>query len=99
MSAVSGPGQDSARVAGETYAANTVGAIFGALLFSVVLVPMMGTQGAQKLLTGLAILSALIALTPMLLNAFRPNGSALSAALVIVALGGATALTNPSRRG
>ena len=92
MSAVSGPGQDSARVAGETYAANTVGAILGALLFSVVLVPMMGTQGAQKLLTGLAILSALIALTPMLLNALRPNGSALSAALVIVALGGATAL-------
>jgi spermidine synthase len=92
MSAVSGPGQDSARVAGETYAANTVGAIFGALLFSVVFVPMMGTQNAQRLLASLAILSALIALTPMLRQSVRANGQTWAAALVIVALGAAVAL-------
>jgi spermidine synthase len=92
MAAVSAPGQDSARVAGETYAANTVGAIFGALLFSVVFVPMMGTQNAQRLLAGLAIFSALIALAPMLLQSLRGTGNTWAAALVIVTLGGCVAL-------
>ena len=85
MAAVSGPGQDSARVAGETYAANTVGAILGALLFSMVFVPWLGTQGSQRLLIGLAMASALIALAPML----RSVGVAV---VVILSMGGGVAL-------
>ncbi|MEO5925549.1 MAG: fused MFS/spermidine synthase [Bryobacteraceae bacterium] len=92
MSAISSPGQDSARVAGETYAANTVGAIFGALLFSMVFVPMLGTQNAQRLLAGLAMVSALIALAPMLMRSVRGNGNTWAAAAVIVSIGGGIAL-------
>lgn len=92
MAAVSAPGQDSAKVAGQTYAANTVGAIFGALLFSVLFVPWLGTQNAQRLLIGLAMLSALIALAPMMLQAVRGRAHTLAAAVVIVAIGGGIAL-------
>jgi spermidine synthase len=92
MAAVSAPGQDSAKVAGQTYAANTVGAILGALLFSVLFVPWLGTQNAQRLLIGLAMLSALIALAPMMLEALRGRAHTLAAAVVIVAMGGGVAL-------
>ena len=88
MAAVSAPGQDSARVAGETYAANTVGAIFGALLFAMVFVPWLGTQGSERLLIGLAMTAAIIALGPVL----RAPGNTLTAAVVIVALGAGVAL-------
>lgn len=89
MAAVSAPGGDAARVAGETYAANTVGAIVGSLLFSIVLVPRLGTQDTQRLLVALAVVSALIALFPMLSRAAsrrdaRPGAA--SAVLVIAAL-------------
>lgn len=92
MGAVSTPGQDSGQVAGQTYAANTVGAIFGALLFSVIFIPWLGTQQSQRLLIGLAVFAALIALAPMLLQSFRGTKNTVAAALVIVSLGGAIAL-------
>jgi spermidine synthase len=92
LAAVSSPGQDSARVAGETYAANTVGAIFGALLFSVVFVPWLGTMNAQRVLIGLAMVSSLIALGPMLRSAFAGTGHTFTAALFIVSMGGGVAL-------
>jgi spermidine synthase len=46
------------------YAANTLGAIGGALLFSWVLIPTIGTAGAERLLIGLAAAAALLALLP-----------------------------------
>lgn len=65
MAAVAAPGADPARVAGETYAANTVGAIFGAVLFAIVFIPTFGTQGSQKMLMALAAFAALVALVPV----------------------------------
>src|SRR5262249_13401222 len=47
-------GQDPARLVGATYAANTVGAIGGALGASLFLVPWLGTQDAQRVLIGLS---------------------------------------------
>ncbi len=61
MAAAAAPGQDPGRLAGETYAANTVGAILGAVLFSIVLVPWFGTQGSERILMILAMLAALLA--------------------------------------
>lgn len=52
--------QDTGALVGEVYAANTVGAILGALGFSIVLIPWVGTQGSQQALIALAILAALI---------------------------------------
>jgi spermidine synthase len=92
LAAVSAPESDAARVAGETYAANTVGAIFGALLFSVVFVPRLGTQNAQRLLIGLALAAAVLALFPLLREAFGGATRTLPAAALILALGAGVAL-------
>ena len=43
LAAVAAPEEDPGRLAGETYAANTVGAILGALAFSIVIIPLVGT--------------------------------------------------------
>ena len=49
---------DAARFVGSIYAANTVGGIIGALGFSLVLIPTVGTQSAQRWLVALAGLAA-----------------------------------------
>jgi spermidine synthase len=60
IGAVVGPGQDAGRIVGRVYAANTVGAILGAVLFSVIVIPQVGTQQAERLLIAFAIASALV---------------------------------------
>jgi len=49
---------------GGLYAANTAGAILGALLFSMVMIPGVGTQGAQQILTLIAGVTASLMLWP-----------------------------------
>ena len=51
-------GDDPARLVSRVYAANTIGGIAGALAFSLVLVPMVGTQQAQRWIIALAALGA-----------------------------------------
>ena len=48
-------GQDPARLVGRMYAANTAGAIVGALGASMILIPWIGTQRTQQLLIALAL--------------------------------------------
>jgi spermidine synthase len=55
-------GQDTARLVGGVYAANTVGAIVGALATSLVLVAAVGSQVAQQVLIGVSALSGLLML-------------------------------------
>src|SRR4051794_978607 len=57
--------EDAGRLVGGIYAANTGGAILGALTFSLVLVPWVGTQGAERLLIVLAAISAAFILMPV----------------------------------
>ena len=52
--------KDSGMLVGSAYAANTVGAILGALLFSLIIVPQFGTQSAQRTLMGVAATAALL---------------------------------------
>jgi spermidine synthase len=54
-------GEDPARLTGEVYAANTIGSIVGALVFSLLLIPNAGTHGSQKLLIWLSAVGALAA--------------------------------------
>jgi spermidine synthase len=56
--------QDPGRLVGEVYAANTIGAIFGALGFSILVIPALGTVGAQRILIVLSAAAALIILAP-----------------------------------
>jgi spermidine synthase len=60
--AAAGRGQDPARVAGRVYAANTAGAIAGAVAFSLWLVPLIGSQSSQRVLIALTAAAGLFAL-------------------------------------
>jgi spermidine synthase len=65
LAAAASRSEDSGKLVGEVYAANTVGGIFGALAFSIVLIPWIGTQDSQRLLIALATISALIVFVPI----------------------------------
>ena len=64
LAAVKSRGEDSGRVVGAIYAANTFGAIVGALGVSLILVPWIGTQQSQRVLLVMAAIGALCALIP-----------------------------------
>ncbi|MDP7418476.1 MAG: fused MFS/spermidine synthase, partial [Gammaproteobacteria bacterium] len=55
--------QDPGAFVGRIYAANTIGAIVGALIYSLVLIPETGTRFAEQSLTVLAALAALLMLS------------------------------------
>ena len=60
LAAVAAPGQDPARLVGGVYAANTVGAIIGALGASLLLIAWIGTQHAQQVLVVIAAIAAVL---------------------------------------
>jgi spermidine synthase len=60
LAAAAWRGEDGGKLVGEVYAANTVGAILGAVGFSLVLIPWLGTQNSQRVLIALAGLAAAI---------------------------------------
>src|SRR6266540_3601454 len=64
LAAAAAKGQDPARLVGGVYAANTVGAIVGALVTSLVLVGTFGSQIAQQVLIAIAAISGLLVLVP-----------------------------------
>jgi spermidine synthase len=68
-------GQDPGRLSGGIYAANTAGAIVGALTFSLVLIPTIGTRGSQQLLIWLAAAGTAAALAAAYLKVGREKAS------------------------
>jgi spermidine synthase len=64
LAAVAQPGQDSSRLVGGVYAANTVGAIVGATVVSLGLVGVVGSQKTQQVLIGVAAMAGLLMLMP-----------------------------------
>jgi spermidine synthase len=85
LAAAAGPGEESSSLVGRIYASNTGGAILGALAFSLLIVPRIGTQGAQEVLVCLAALGALVVLGPLVLN----SKSVFAMVGVAAAMGGA----------
>jgi spermidine synthase len=81
LAAAVGEGEDPARLSGEVYAANTAGSIVGALLFSLVLIPSIGTANSERVLIWLA---AAAAIAPLLL--LKSRRIAYSAGAVVAAL-------------
>jgi spermidine synthase len=65
LGAIAQRGQDPGYLVGYVYAANTVGAIVGALLTGLVLVGTVGSQFSQQLLIGLAAFSGILMLLPV----------------------------------
>ena len=64
LASVASERQDGGRVVGRIYAANTVGAIIGALACSLVVIAWLGTQKGERILILLAALSAILVLLP-----------------------------------
>jgi spermidine synthase len=60
LASVAERGQDPGRLVGRVYAANTVGAILGAIGFTMLVVPSAGTQQSQRALIALATTAALL---------------------------------------
>ncbi len=55
-------GQDPAKLVASVYAANTLGAIFGALLFTWIAIPRFGIQHAQQFLVGAPLVATVLLL-------------------------------------
>jgi spermidine synthase len=64
LAAVGRRGQDPGRLVGSVYAANTLGAILGAVLASLLMIAWLGTQQAQRVMIVIAAISACIMLVP-----------------------------------
>jgi spermidine synthase len=62
LASVASRGKDAGRIVGSVYAANTVGAIFGALLASLAFVGWFGMQHTQQALIGVSAISGLMML-------------------------------------
>ncbi len=88
LAAAANRDEDPGRLVGGVYAANTGGAILGALAFSMVLVPWIGTAGCEKVLIVMAAVSALLVLLP----ATWESKNLLGTAGLVVAMGGAAYL-------
>jgi len=85
LAAVASPGQDGGRIVGRVYAANTVGAIVGALATSLLLIGSVGTQNSQRILIVLAATGALALLVPAFSErARRPRLTLTGAFLALV---------------
>jgi spermidine synthase len=99
LAAVASPGQDPGRIVGRVYAANTVGAIVGALAFSIVFIGWIGTQQSQRLLMLLAALAGLVVLLPLawrkagasVWGAARPLSRRVAGALAVLCAAGLVA--------
>jgi hypothetical protein len=57
LAAVAGPGQDTGRLVGGVYAANTVGAIVGSVLSGLLLVTWLGTHTSMQVLIVVSAIS------------------------------------------
>ncbi len=91
LAATMGEDRDPGVMVGTVYAANTVGAIFGAVLASVAFIPLLGTQNSQRMMVMFAAASALLILVLFPSQTAAAAGGAmrrLGALAVAVAIGG-----------
>ncbi len=75
--AENGSSADSGRIVGEIYGANTIGAIVGAVMFSLVLIPALSLHGSEQMLIVINLVGAVVLvgfsfrkLSPKLLTGF-----------------------------
>jgi spermidine synthase len=90
FAAAASRGRDPGATVGGIYAANTAGAILGALAVSLVLIPWIGTQDTQRVLLVVAAASGLLQFAPLIretrsLNLEIAAGVALGLAVLMVA--------------
>ena len=86
LAAAASPEEHSGRTVGTVYAANTFGAIIGALVVSLILIPAVGTKSSQQILLLLSAISALFVLAPHVWKHKSPTVAALLAGAMALAL-------------
>ena len=84
LAAIASRGSDPGRLVGGVYAANTVGAIAGALGASLILVSWMGSQHVQQMLIVISAAAGLLMWAPV--GARRPKFQAGDAVAIIVTI-------------
>jgi spermidine synthase len=77
--------RDPARLAGGVYAANTLGAIIGALLFSTSMIPWLGTQRSQQCLIALSAMAAALMLVPLVVQALSQDHTGRGRSVTVLA--------------
>jgi len=87
LAAAAGPEDDPGRLVGGIYAANTGGAILGALGFSMILIPWIGTGHSERALVILSAVSGLLILAPRLYTRGLPFRWFAAAALLAATVG------------
>jgi spermidine synthase len=94
LASVASKGQDPARLVGRVYAANTVGAIVGSLMASLVITQWLGSQVGQQLLIAISAVASLILLAPIVAAGEGEKGKLnyAAAGLLVAATGGAAFL-------
>ncbi|HUF47931.1 MAG TPA: fused MFS/spermidine synthase [Vicinamibacterales bacterium] len=92
LAAVAAPGQDPGRLVGGVYAANTVGAIVGALGTGLVLVQTVGSQSAQMALIVISALTALMLLAPSVAGESRSKRAPWAGMIMLLAATAAAGL-------
>jgi len=81
------PNSDAGRTVGRVYAANTLGAIVGSLITGLVLIPWIGTKGAQQIFIVVSVASGVVVMLPLLtMPRRRPAMLGSSCALAAAAL-------------
>ncbi len=90
------PGQDPGRLVGGIYAANTIGAIVGAVAFSLLIIPFAGTRQAEQVLIALAAAGALLLLAPPLGGTFLDIPRSWWASVAVIAVGFLMAFVRPT---
>jgi spermidine synthase len=85
LAAVATCGGDPARMVGRVYAANTGGAILGALSFSLLLIPWIGTQNSERVLIVGSAVAGIVVLAALAWSSVKKMGvAALTASVVAV---------------
>lgn len=92
LASVAVQGRDPGRLVGGIYAANTVGAIIGALGFSMIAIPLVGTQNSQRLIIGLSTVSGLLMLVPLLWKKLEITSTCSTVRLYAMRIAGAASL-------
>lgn len=97
LAGISYRSDDPGRIVGRVYAANTLGAIAGALLFSTLIIPSFGTVAAQRCLIMISLVSSVVVLVPLALwknplQSAQENMSRVGGMLLQVSLGVVAAL-------
>ncbi len=84
LAAAAWRGEDGGKLVGKVYAANTVGAILGAVGFSIVVIPWVGTQNSQRVLIALAAIAAAAVFVSLKNLPKKATGFAVLAAMAAV---------------